>query len=259
MWSSSSTKTSRSTTTSAPIRTRRTLPVSRSSSPRTARRRSTGSTRPCSGNNPNSSPPQRLDRSGAVTCSQNHAYSAEQMAYDGGLVDEFSEHTAGGGCTRPGDRHGLLRWQHGHGTLEPGSEFRHQRQLVRDAVRAVDGRCDQPDLRRDPRHAARNSRRCGREQHRDRRSRVRRSTIAPRWGDDVRQEHRRPAEHTRRQLGLVPGRFQADRDASGKAICNSSHRNLANASVATTSLTTSRSSTTPRPPTSTTCRRPRRR
>jgi phospholipase C len=49
-------------------------------------------------NNPNSSPPVRLDRSEAVTCSQNHAYSAEQMAYDGGLVDKFPEFTAGGSC-----------------------------------------------------------------------------------------------------------------------------------------------------------------
>src|ERR1700742_2898820 len=49
-------------------------------------------------NNPNSSPPQRLDRSEAVTCSQNHAYGAEQMAYDGGLVDKFPEFTAGGSC-----------------------------------------------------------------------------------------------------------------------------------------------------------------
>src|SRR6201990_2696433 len=29
-------------------------------------------------NNPNSAPPQRLGRSEALTCSQNHAYSAEQ-------------------------------------------------------------------------------------------------------------------------------------------------------------------------------------
>src|ERR1700755_3114308 len=49
-------------------------------------------------NNPNSSAPQRLDRSEAVTCSQNHAYGAEQKAFDQGLMDEFPEFTAGGSC-----------------------------------------------------------------------------------------------------------------------------------------------------------------
>jgi phospholipase C len=50
-------------------------------------------------NNPNASLPQRLDRSEAVTCSQNHGYGAEQQAYDGGLMDKFVEFTAGGSCT----------------------------------------------------------------------------------------------------------------------------------------------------------------
>src|ERR1700755_1352457 len=35
-------------------------------------------------NNPNSANPKRLDRSQAVTCSQNHGYSAEQSAANGG-------------------------------------------------------------------------------------------------------------------------------------------------------------------------------
>src|SRR4051812_26697141 len=52
-------------------------------------------------NNPNSSPPQRLDRSEAVTCSQNHAYGAEQKAFDDGLMDKFPENTAGGSCSDP--------------------------------------------------------------------------------------------------------------------------------------------------------------
>ncbi len=50
-------------------------------------------------NNPNSAPPQRLDRSEAVTCSQNHGYGAEQHAFDGGLMDRFVEFTAGGSCS----------------------------------------------------------------------------------------------------------------------------------------------------------------
>ena len=48
--------------------------------------------------NPNSANPKRLDRSQAVTCSQNHGYGAEQSAFDGGLLDRFLENTAGGSC-----------------------------------------------------------------------------------------------------------------------------------------------------------------
>jgi phospholipase C len=51
--------------------------------------------------NPNALNPQRLDRSQAVTCSQNHGYSAEQKAFDGGNMDKFVEFTAGGGTLCP--------------------------------------------------------------------------------------------------------------------------------------------------------------
>ena len=37
--------------------------------------------------NPNSTNPFRLDRANAVTCDMDHAYSAEQKAYHGGLVN----------------------------------------------------------------------------------------------------------------------------------------------------------------------------
>jgi phospholipase C len=49
--------------------------------------------------NPNSANPQRLDRSQAVTCDQNHGYTAEESAYDHGLMDQFVQDTAGSGCT----------------------------------------------------------------------------------------------------------------------------------------------------------------
>jgi len=49
-------------------------------------------------NNPNADNPARLDRSQAVTCDQDHAYGAEQQAADGGLMDQFVQFTAGGGC-----------------------------------------------------------------------------------------------------------------------------------------------------------------
>jgi phospholipase C len=45
--------------------------------------------------NPNSSQPFRLDRTQAYTCDQDHAYMAEQQAYNGGLVDKFVEYTEG--------------------------------------------------------------------------------------------------------------------------------------------------------------------
>src|SRR5579871_1176372 len=48
--------------------------------------------------NPNSANPERLDRSEAVTCDQDHAYGAEQQAADAGLMDKFVQFTAGGGC-----------------------------------------------------------------------------------------------------------------------------------------------------------------
>ena len=47
--------------------------------------------------NPNASNPQRLDRSQAVTCDQNHEYTAEQSAFDHGLADKFVETTGNGG------------------------------------------------------------------------------------------------------------------------------------------------------------------
>jgi phospholipase C len=43
----------------------------------------------------------RLGRDEAVTCSQNHAYGAEQAAFDNGLMDKFPEFTAGGSCLDP--------------------------------------------------------------------------------------------------------------------------------------------------------------
>lgn len=45
-----------------------------------------------SNNNTNSAHPFRLDRSRVVTCDNNHAYAAEQKAYDGGLLDKFVQY-----------------------------------------------------------------------------------------------------------------------------------------------------------------------
>ncbi len=43
--------------------------------------------------NPNLSNPQRLDRTQASTCDQNHGYTAERAAFDHGLMDQFVQHT----------------------------------------------------------------------------------------------------------------------------------------------------------------------
>jgi phospholipase C len=50
--------------------------------------------------NPNEDLPERLSPEQAVTCDQNHGYTAEQEAFDGGLMDHFVQDTTGGGCTQ---------------------------------------------------------------------------------------------------------------------------------------------------------------
>jgi len=55
-------------------------------------------------NNPNLAQPYRLDRSEAYTCSQDHNYTDEQKAQNGGLMDKFVQATAhlGVGCKTDG-------------------------------------------------------------------------------------------------------------------------------------------------------------
>jgi phospholipase C len=48
-------------------------------------------------NNPNGVNPFRIDRSVPLTCDQDHGYSDEQFAFDGGLMDRFLAHS----CTDP--------------------------------------------------------------------------------------------------------------------------------------------------------------
>jgi phospholipase C len=43
--------------------------------------------------NPNAAQPFRLDRSQPITCDMNHGYTAEQQAFDGGLMDKFVQST----------------------------------------------------------------------------------------------------------------------------------------------------------------------
>lgn len=48
--------------------------------------------------NPNAANPFRLPRSHAMTCDMGHEYTAEQLAYDSGLMDKFVEYTASRKC-----------------------------------------------------------------------------------------------------------------------------------------------------------------
>jgi phospholipase C len=52
-------------------------------------------------NNTNLANPFRLDRSQAITCDNDHDYTAEQKAFDGGLMDKFVQSTGptGGSCS----------------------------------------------------------------------------------------------------------------------------------------------------------------
>ncbi len=52
-------------------------------------------------NNPNSSQPARLSPAQAVTCDQGHEYTAEQKAYNGGLMNRFVENTSTDSCKAP--------------------------------------------------------------------------------------------------------------------------------------------------------------
>ncbi|MBV9364187.1 MAG: alkaline phosphatase family protein [Solirubrobacterales bacterium] len=52
-------------------------------------------------NNPNGANPSRLSHSQALTCDQNHGYTAEQKAYDMGLMDKFIPFTDVESCSPP--------------------------------------------------------------------------------------------------------------------------------------------------------------
>jgi phospholipase C len=51
--------------------------------------------------NPNENNPVRFKRSQALTCDQDHAYTAEQGAFDGGLMDKFVQDTGNSTCSPP--------------------------------------------------------------------------------------------------------------------------------------------------------------
>jgi phospholipase C len=60
---------------------------------------SSGPTGPLLTANANQYNPKRLTHSQALTCDQNHAYTPEQQAFDGGKMDKFVEYTETDTCT----------------------------------------------------------------------------------------------------------------------------------------------------------------
>ncbi len=60
---------------------------------------SSGPTGPLLTANANQYNPKRLTHSQALTCDQNHAYTPEQQAFDGGKMDKFVEYTETDMCT----------------------------------------------------------------------------------------------------------------------------------------------------------------
>ncbi|HEY2522359.1 MAG TPA: alkaline phosphatase family protein [Streptosporangiaceae bacterium] len=58
--------------------------------------------------NPNSYNPQRLTHSEALTCDQNHGYTPEQQAFDGGKMDKFVQFTETDTCTGEFGEPGLV-------------------------------------------------------------------------------------------------------------------------------------------------------
>jgi phospholipase C len=53
-------------------------------------------------NNPNEFNPKRLGPEEALTCDQNHSYTPEQEAFDGGLMNDFVQKTTGSSCSETG-------------------------------------------------------------------------------------------------------------------------------------------------------------
>ena len=120
---------------------------------------------------------------GQLTCDQDHNYSDEQQAFDGGTMDQFVQSVGTGSRQRrrsarpatPAHGHGLLRRQHRHRALELRPALRDERQLLQHDVRAVRAGRDQPRLGQHGRrrHGARG------EQPVDRDRRPRRTPTSP--------------------------------------------------------------------------------
>ena len=212
--------------------------------------------------NPNSYNPHRLTPSQALTCDQDHGYTAEQEAFNGGTMDKFVQFTNTPDLTARRAPYGPpgMVMDYYDGNTVTGLWNYAQNYAMSDnnydtnfgpstpgALNVISGN-DSPGYAvspstgapgRRPRHGehaeqpgpGHHLRRPGpglrrllrRQPHRDQ----------PGRGDD-RPEHRRPAEREARHLGLVPGRVRADRrrTAPGYAVCGATHTNIGGNTVA---------------------------
>ena len=110
-------------------------------------------------NGAGASNPFRLDRSQAATADQDHDYTPEQQAFDGGLMDLFPQYTGTPDRRRRprrsrydhGADDGLLRRQHRDRTVELRPALCDERQLVRHELWSFDAGRHQSDLRPDQR------------------------------------------------------------------------------------------------------------
>ena len=236
--------------------------------------------------NPNLNNPTRLTHSQALTCDQNHGYTAEQEAVNGGKMDKFVQFTDTSTCSAPNyGTPGLVMdyydgntvtglWNYAQnyamsennydttfGPSTPGALNLISGQTGGSyAVNPITGAPEASTavsplnsaglgtIFGDPDPAYDN---CSDASH---------TTTSPVAICD-RQERRRPAQRQGHHLGLVPGRVRAHRDELGRLrglrLHPQEHRRRHGRP--TTRRTTSRSSTTSPRLTPTTCRRRRRR
>ena len=193
---------------------------------------------------PAEAPRQQPDRApgepgGQVTCDQDHNYSDEQKAFDGGAMDKFVQSVGTDGGTHDPGRHdvgGPVRpetsWTTTTATPSPalwnyaqhfamsdnsfGTTFGPSAPGAINLVSGNTGGVDRPTRRtaRRSRHRRRrtptHARRPGRLLADERRPALLRRLLDPRRGRADRHEHRRRAERRRAQLGLVPGRLPPD-------------------------------------------------
>ena len=204
--------------------------------------------------NPNLNLPQRLGPDQAITCDQNHGYSAEQAAFDSGLMDKFVQDTTGSGCTQTtypdsssyGPNGIVMDYYDGntvtalwnlaqHFTLNDNSYNTQFGPSTPGAINLVSGQTNGAVAHGGTTGNIANGTLIGdAEPLYDQCSNASTPLNADGTPGGVTAsmtgaQHRRPDEHRGRDLGLVPGRLHAVVVPSGRAICGTQHANIAGA------------------------------
>ena len=195
--------------------------------------------------NPNLFNPTRLTHSQALTCDQDHGYTPEQKAVNGGKMDMFVQNTNTPACTgtptTPYGAPGLVMdyydgntvtglWNYAQNYAMSDNNYDTTFGPSTPGALNLDLGPDRQQLRGQPEHG---SGRAGpghgqraeqqRPRHYLRRPRPRLRRLLGRQPHHHQpgrrldwQEHRRPAQRQGRHLGLVPGRVRAHRDQLGR-------------------------------------------